>query len=182
MFFAVQYAARRVFQFLGSQSCHENIVKVGAYILGEYGHLIADEEVRDMFSSRPLLLLHSLHRPAQGKSPIEQFQIIHSRSNVCSTPTKALLLTTYFKWLNLFPEIREQIIAVFERYSHVLDAELQQRACEYLAIARRPDEDLLQVVVDEMPPYPERESAVRPFVFVQLSSPPTLTLASSRSC
>lgn len=49
---------------------------------------------------------------------------------------------------------------VFERYSHVLDAELQQRACEYLAIARLPDEELLQVVVDEMPPYPERESAV----------------------
>jgi AP-2 complex subunit alpha len=81
---------------------------------------------------------------------------------MCSTATKALLLTTYFKWLNLFPEIREQIVSVFVRYSHVLDAELQQRACEYLAIARRPDDDLLQVVVDEMPPYPERESAVSP--------------------
>ena len=100
----------------------------------------------------------------QGRSPIEQFQILHSRSNLCSTATKALLLTTYFKWLNLFPEIREQIVSVFVRYSHVLDAELQQRACEYLAIARRPDDDLLQVVVDEMPPYPERESAVSTFV------------------
>lgn len=86
--------------------------------------------------------------------------MLYSRSSLCSTATKGLLLTTCFKWLNLFPEIREQLIAVFERYSHVLDAELQQRACEYLAIARLPDEDLLQVVVDEMPPYPERESAV----------------------
>ncbi|KAK4705764.1 AP-2 complex subunit alpha, partial [Phenoliferia sp. Uapishka_3] len=135
-----EYAARRVYEFLGNPACHENIVKVGAYVLGEYGHLIADEP---------------------GRSPIEQFQILHSRSNLCSTATKALLLTTYFKWLNLFPEIREQIVSVFVRYSHVLDAELQQRACEYLAIARRPDDDLLQVVVDEMPPYPERESAVR---------------------
>lgn len=41
-----------------------------------------------------------------------------------------MLLTTYLKWLNLFPEIRAQIIEVFERYTHVLDAELQQRACE----------------------------------------------------
>ncbi|KAL8279324.1 hypothetical protein RQP46_008361 [Phenoliferia psychrophenolica] len=134
-----EYAARRVFEFLGNPACHENIVKVGAYVLGEYGHLIADDA---------------------GRSPIEQFQILHSRSNLCSTATKALLLTTYFKWLNLFPEIREQIVSVFVRYSHVLDAELQQRACEYLAIARRPDDDLLQVVVDEMPPYPERESAL----------------------
>lgn len=102
-----------------------------------------------------------IDRALQGRSPIEQFQIIHSRQNLCSNTTKALLLTTYFKWLNLFPEIHEQLVGVFEKYSHVLDAELQQRACEYLAIARMPNEDLLQVVVDEMPPYPERESAVR---------------------
>ncbi|BGP18946.1 hypothetical protein JCM10213_001956 [Rhodosporidiobolus nylandii] len=134
-----EYAARKVFDVLLKPSVHENIIKVGAYILGEYGHLIADEE---------------------GRSPIEQFQIIHTRAPLCSNATKALLLTTYFKWLNLFPEIREQIVAVFEKYSRLLDAELQQRACEYLAIARLPSEDLLQVVVDEMPPFPERESAL----------------------
>ncbi|GEM09124.1 AP-2 complex subunit alpha [Rhodotorula toruloides] len=133
------YAARKVFEVLLKPSVHENLIKVGAYVLGEYGHLIADEP---------------------GRSPIEQFQIIHSRQNLCSNTTKALLLTTYFKWLNLFPEIHEQLVGVFEKYSHVLDAELQQRACEYLAIARMPSEELLQVVVDEMPPYPERESAL----------------------
>ncbi|GAA5886738.1 hypothetical protein JCM5296_006388 [Sporobolomyces johnsonii] len=134
-----EYAARKIFEVLLRPSVHENIIKVGAYILGEYGHLVADEP---------------------GRSPIEQFQILHSRANSCSNATKALLLTTYFKWLNLFPEIREQIVAVFERYSRLLDAELQQRACEYLAIANLPTEDLLQVVVDEMPPFPERESAL----------------------
>jgi AP-2 complex subunit alpha len=42
-----------------------------------------------------------------------------------------------------------------------LDSELQQRACEYLAIASRPDEDeLLQNVCEEMPPFPPRESAL----------------------
>lgn len=51
-----QYAARKVFDFLGNPSCHENVVKVGAYILGEYGHLIADEPVR-------LKVLQSLFRP-----------------------------------------------------------------------------------------------------------------------
>ena len=134
-----EYAATKVFEFLSHSSVHENLVKVGAYILGEYGHLIADNP---------------------GHSPIEQFQLLHSRSISCATRTKSLLLTTYFKFLNLFPEIHHQVVAVFEHYSHVLDAELQQRACEYLAIARLPDDELLQVVVDEMPPYPERESAL----------------------
>jgi AP-2 complex subunit alpha len=72
-----------------------------------------------------------------------------------------LLLTTYVKWLNLFPEIRDPLLVTFRRYRYVLDAELQQRACEYLAIAeRRDEEELLQVVCDEMPPFPERESAL----------------------
>lgn len=115
--------------------------------------------MRPYYRSRSARLTIS-RRASQGRSPIEQFQLLYGRSNLCTPATKALLLTTYFKWLNLFPEIREQLVSVFERYSHVLDAELQQRACEYLAIARRPDEELLQVVVDEMPPYPERESAV----------------------
>ncbi|GAA5836838.1 hypothetical protein JCM11251_005801 [Rhodosporidiobolus azoricus] len=134
-----EYAARKVFDVLLKPSVHENLIKVGAYILGEYGHLIADEP---------------------GRSPIEQFQLVHSRANLCSNATKALLLTTYFKWLNLFPEIHDQLVAVFEKYSRLLNAELQQRACEYLAIARLPTEELLQVVVDEMPPFPERESAL----------------------
>ncbi|BGP37473.1 hypothetical protein JCM10449v2_001379 [Rhodotorula kratochvilovae] len=134
-----EYAARRVFEVLLKPAVHENLIKVGAYILGEYGHLIADEP---------------------GRSPIEQFQILQSRANLCANPTKALLLTTYFKWLNLFPEIREQLLAVFEKSLRLLDAELQQRACEYLAVANLPDEELLQVVVDEMPPFSERESAL----------------------
>lgn len=53
------------------------------------------------------------------------------------------------------------MINIFERYTHVLDAELQQRACEYLAIAQRGDDDeLLSVICDEMPVFPERESAL----------------------
>lgn len=67
----------------------------------------------------------------------------------------------YPQWVNLFPEIKDQLVAIFERYRHVLDAELQQRACEYLAIATRNDDnELLEIVCEEMPPFPERESAL----------------------
>ncbi|KAK4689163.1 AP-2 complex subunit alpha, partial [Tremellales sp. Uapishka_1] len=135
-----QYAAAAVYRHLQSAQCHENMIKVGGYILGEFGHLIANEA---------------------GCSPIEQFQALHSKVNICTAPTRALLLTTYIKWVNLFPEIKEHLVNIFERYRHVLDAELQQRACEYLAIAERNDDDeLLQIVCEEMPIFPERESAL----------------------
>ncbi|KAG0145450.1 hypothetical protein CROQUDRAFT_671748 [Cronartium quercuum f. sp. fusiforme G11] len=134
-----EYAARKVFEYIHMPACHEQMIKVAAYIMGEFGHLVANED---------------------GLSPIEQFQVLHSKANLCSPSTRSMLLTTYLKWLNLFPEIRPQLLEVFEKYTHVLDAELQQRACEYLAIAKLPDEDLLQTVCDEMPPFPERESAL----------------------
>jgi len=134
-----EYAMQKVFEYIHLPVCHEQMIKLAAYIMGEFGHLVANNE---------------------GLSPIEQFQVLHSKANHCSTSTRAMMLTTYLKWLNLFPEIRSQILEVFERYSHVLDAELQQRACEYLAIAQLPDENLLQTVCDEMPPFPERESTL----------------------
>ena len=111
------------------------------YVLGEYGHLIANDP---------------------GYSPIEQFQILHSKSQFCMAPTRALLLSTYIKWVNVFPEIKEQLVNVFERYRHVLDVDLQQRACEFYALATRPAEDeVLQNVCEEIPPFPARESALQ---------------------
>ena len=110
------------------------------YVLGEYGHLIANEP---------------------GYSPMEQFQLLHSKSQYCVAATRALLLSTYIKWVNVFPEIKPQLVNIFERYRHVLDAELQQRACEFYALATRPDDDeFLQNICEEMPPFPPRVSAL----------------------
>lgn len=119
---------------------HDNNIRNKGYILGEYGHLIANEP---------------------GYSPSEQFMILHAKSQFCSAPTRALLLSTYIKWVNVFPEIKPHLVAVFERYRYVLDSDLQQRACEYYALASRPEDDeLLQNVCEEMPPFPPRESAL----------------------
>jgi AP-2 complex subunit alpha len=72
-----------------------------------------------------------------------------------------LLLSTYIKWVNVFPEIKPQLLNIFERYRHVLDADLQQRACEFYALASRPnDDELLQQICEEMPPFPPRVSAL----------------------
>ena len=96
-----------------------------------------------------------------GYSPTEQFQLLHSKSQFCVAATRSLLLSTYIKWVNVFPEIKSQLVNIFERYRHVLDAELQQRACEFYTLASRSDDDeLLQHVCEEMPPFPPRVSAL----------------------
>jgi len=133
------YAAQNILQHVKGMQCHETLVKIGGYLLGEFGHLIADNP---------------------GCSPIEQFMALQSKFNGCSSATRAILLSSYIKFINLFPEIKPQLMQVFNAYSHTLDPELQQRACEYLALASLPSDDLLRTVCDEMPPFPERTSAL----------------------
>ncbi|KAK7740098.1 hypothetical protein SLS63_001298 [Diaporthe eres] len=133
------YAAKNALQYIKQDHCHETLVKIGAYILGEFGHLIAEDK---------------------GCSPIEQFLGLHGKLPACSSSTRAMILSCFVKYVNLFPEIKPQLLHVFDIYSHTLDSELQQRACEYLTLATLPTDDLLRTVCDEMPPFPERQSAL----------------------
>lgn len=133
------YAAQNILQYVKAEHCHETLVKIGGYILGEFGHLIADHK---------------------GCSPIEQLMALQSKLQGCSSSTRAILLSSFIKFVNLFPEIKPQLLQIFQSYSHTLDSELQQRACEYLTLATLPTDDLLRTVCDEMPPFPERTSAL----------------------
>ena len=133
------YAAQNILEYLKAEQCHETLVKIGGYLLGEFGHLIAD---------------------TKGCSPIEQFLALQIKMHSCSSTTRAIILSSFVKFVNLFPEIKPQLLHVFRAYSHTLDSELQQRACEYLTLATLPTDDLLRTVCDEMPPFPERTSAL----------------------
>lgn len=133
------YAAHNILKYVKADQCHETLVKIGGYLLGEFGHLVADTE---------------------GCSPIEQFLALQHKLPGCSTSTRAMLLSSFVKFVNLFPEIKPQLLHVFRAYSHTLDSELQQRACEYLTLATLPTDDLLRTVCDEMPPFPERTSVL----------------------
>ncbi|KAK7938447.1 hypothetical protein WMY93_001773 [Mugilogobius chulae] len=120
------YAAKTVFEALQAPACHENMVKVGGYILGEFGNLIAGDP---------------------RSSPLVQFNLLHSKFHLCSVPTRALLLSAYIKFINLFPETKVTIQEVLRCDSQIRnsDVELQQRAA---------------TVLEEMPPFPERESSI----------------------
>ncbi|KAK6191740.1 hypothetical protein SNE40_003346 [Patella caerulea] len=135
------YAAKTVFEALQAPACHENMVKVGGYILGEFGNLIAGDP---------------------RSSPIVQFQLLHSKYHLCSPSTRGLLLSTYIKFINLFPEIKPQIQEILGSKNNMRnpDVELQQRSIEYLQLSSKATADVLATVLEEMPPFPERESSI----------------------
>ncbi|ELV12600.1 AP-2 complex subunit alpha-2 [Tupaia chinensis] len=135
------YAAKTVFEALQAPACHENLVKVGGYILGEFGNLVAGDP---------------------RSSPLIQFNLLHSKFHLCSVPTRALLLSTYIKFVNLFPEVKATIQDVLRSDSQLrnADVELQQRAVEYLRLSSIASTDILATVLEEMPPFPERESSI----------------------
>ncbi|CBY41070.1 unnamed protein product [Oikopleura dioica] len=137
------YAAKTCFDALQQPACHENMVKVGGYILGEFGNLIAGD---------------------QRSAPLIQFQLLQTRFHLCSSTTRSLILSAYIKMINLFPEIKTEIEDVLR--SDVLqknsDIELQQRALEYfkLSAISASNTEMLATVLEEMPPFPERESSI----------------------
>ncbi|KAH7668360.1 Adaptor protein complex AP-2 alpha subunit protein [Dioscorea alata] len=135
------YAAGKARDYLDKLALHETMVKVSAYILGEYSHLLA-------------------RRP--GCSPKEIFAIINDKLSTVSPPTIAILLSTYAEILMHTqppdPELQEQVWAIFRKYESYIDVEIQQRAVEYFALSRKGA--ALVDISAEMPKFPERQSAL----------------------
>ncbi|KAG4385902.1 hypothetical protein GLYMA_12G180600v4 [Glycine max] len=135
------YAAAKAREYLDKPAIHETMVKVSAYILGEFGHLLA-------------------RRP--GCSPKELFSIIHEKLPTVSTSTISILLSTYAKILmHSQPpdsELQNQIWTIFKKYESSIEVEIQQRAVEYFALSRKGA--ALMDILAEMPKFPERQSAL----------------------
>ncbi|KAH1108980.1 hypothetical protein J1N35_012748 [Gossypium stocksii] len=135
------YAAAKAKEYLDKPAVDEKMVKVCAYILGEYSHLLA-------------------RRP--GCSPKEIFSIIHEKLPSVSTTTIPLLLSAYAKILmhTQPPDqvLQNQIWTIFTKYESCIDAEIQQRAVEYFALSRKGA--ALMDILAEMPKFPERQSSL----------------------
>jgi len=131
-----EYAARKIYAAVQQEPCHETMVKIAGFVLGEYGQLIVQDA---------------------GSSAGDQFRVLHKRFYQVTNPTKALLLSTYAKFVNIFPELAEPLRKTFTEHIDNIDVEVQQRACEYLHITV-PDpraQELMQTVLDALPPWEE---------------------------
>merc|ERR1712130_118781 len=75
-----------------------------------------------------------------------------------SSDTKALLLSTFMKFINMYDELNQRILAVFKEHHSAIDPEIQQRSVEYSIMAQHDDQELITTVWEAMPDFPERDS------------------------
>jgi len=134
-----EYAASTCLAALKSPNIHENGVKVGGYVLGEFGHHLIKDDTK------------------MGEV---MFDVLQKKFATCSFSTKSLLLSAFIKMSNSYPELKDRVDEIFRQHSNSGDAEIQQRAVEYLALNSKASEELMNTVFDVMPNFPERESAL----------------------
>jgi AP-2 complex subunit alpha len=132
------YAATKVLEALRTANVHENGIKVGGYIIGEFGHQV----------------------PEDRASPDDLFETLHVHFRTAQVSTKAILLSAYIKLSNAFPELRDRVNEVFDAHLSYVDAEIQQRAVEYSALNDPENDDILASVFEVMPSFSERTSAL----------------------
>lgn len=136
------YTSQTVFIAMSSIAAHENTIKLGSYILGEFGYLIADKE---RFSAT------------------NQLDLLIGKFDAVSIPTKCMMLSTYMKFYNLYVDdgfVTDNVRAIFADHRTFIDAELQQRANEYYKMIESGNTKLLGNVLEAMPHFPERQSSV----------------------
>ncbi|KAI3623291.1 hypothetical protein CBS14141_004074 [Malassezia furfur] len=84
-------AAARALDALRAPGAAEALVQLGAYALGEWARA-------------------SPRRPA--RPPHAQLRVLQEHAELCTPPTRAMLLTTYAKWLAVYPELRAELVAL----------------------------------------------------------------------
>eukprot|EP00606_Chrysophyceae_sp_TOSAG23-5_P000521 GSChrysophyteH2.ASY1.ANO1.268.1 assembled CDS len=133
-----EYAAQKLFNSVQSKTCHEVCICLAAYLLGEIGFFICDKP---------------------GCSGFEQFAALHQHFELITAPSKSLLLTCYIKLSNQYPDVTDEVQAIFKKLSSSSELDLQQRACEYAALPLQ-GEDIMQAILERMPNWAEKEVSV----------------------
>jgi len=129
------YAAATLFVAVSPHRCHETTVSVAAYVLGEFGFLIAERA---------------------GMSGEEQFHVLHQHWFNVDTKTRAILISTYAKLANLYEECRPLVAPIFARSKNSSDVEVQQRCAEYAAMREAFSPEAVEDLLREMPPFEDK--------------------------
>jgi len=140
------YAAMKLYRMVQSTTAHETTVKLAGYVLGEFGFLLVTPETCQDVEGAPV-------------SGGEQFAALQQHVASVDIPTRCLLLTAFLKLQNMYPELKAEVLPLFEQYSAVMDVELQQRAVEYFHLPLV-DDHVTAEVLAAMPEFPEKASGL----------------------
>lgn len=138
-----RHAAAKALQALsqgGGRLLHETLVKLGAYLVGEFGH-----------------------RLPETVSPKAKFEALNRHFQAASAQTKSIIMLASVKLLNANPDVlKRDVVPYLEELQESQEVEIQQRACELLQLIR--DEDLLEHVLYPMPQYAETVQQNNPLI------------------
>ena len=116
---------------------HETLVKLGSYVVAEFGFLIADEPGRDF---------------------VRQFETLSKHFPNCSARARGMILNAYIKIARMSPAARTLTLAAFRANADYWDEDIQQRACEYIRLLEQiegggADGDLADQALEKMPTF-----------------------------
>jgi len=139
-----RHAASKALQCLSGQGgvrlLHETLVKLGAYLVGEFGH-----------------------RLPQNVIPRAKFEALYRHFATASTQTKSILMLASVKLLNANSDaLKQDVVPFLEELQDSQEVELQQRSCELLRLIR--DEELLENILCPMPQYAETVQQNNPLI------------------
>lgn len=114
-----QYATETAFLALKEDTVNETMVKLAAFLCGEFGKLIAKSPESQQ------------GKHAKAHSGAEQCRVLTSKFSIASEPTKAIILSALLKLAAHFPEVANGVAKVYAAFATQVNPELQQRAVEY---------------------------------------------------
>jgi AP-2 complex subunit alpha len=130
------YAAETAFSALKEDTCNETMIKVAAFLCGEYGDKI----------------VHIV-------KGAEQCRVLTNKFTVCTEASKAIILSALLKMAAHFPEVSQGVLNVYQTFSSQMNPELQQRSVEYTQLlklaASTGTRTLLDSVTELLPAYNE---------------------------
>ncbi|KAG7740953.1 hypothetical protein KL923_001594 [Ogataea haglerorum] len=129
-------ACRLCYSALKSGTYPESMVKVAAFLLGEFGTQL----------DTPL---------------VQQFELLYSCYFQTSVTARCVLLSSFLKFYVHEPQLRPRILELYQQESNSFSAEIQQRCLEYSKLVTLPDSSLLNLVVVAMPPF---QSKISPLI------------------
>eukprot|EP00918_Siedleckia_nematoides_P018181 GHVU01038933.1.p1 GENE.GHVU01038933.1~~GHVU01038933.1.p1 ORF type:complete len:658 (+),score=136.31 GHVU01038933.1:1295-3268(+) len=125
----------------------DTTIKVGSYILGEFGYLVPEE-----------------------LSPSRQLKAVTLHFPIASAAARAIVVTAVGKMYNANEEIRDEALQFFTENSMDADLDTQQRVSELMIMLRVEEtegtkgQEFVERSMSLMPPYPDVTMGLNPLV------------------
>lgn len=135
------YSAHKLFIAMENNLGQESLIKVGVYIIGEFGNLMISNPAQGPDGEQILVTEHKI---------IEMIEEINARKFSNST-VKEFILNCLVKLMTKLTSVVDKIIKLIENERKSYFAEVQQRAVEYSVLNKNSNVNLKRLVTENIP-------------------------------